>query len=177
MYKNGDKCPLCDTGELAGKVVDETFEYKGEYLTVPDYVVYGCSECEEEIVDRDTLKSSSKLIKDFYRKVDGLLTSEDIKALRKKLGLTQEEMANILGGGKKAFARYERGQVIQSRGMDNLLRILDKYPYVLDALEGKYEEDFKGEVISILDYRERLEYAKDEAYTRTTLADQDALYG
>jgi len=177
MINEGDTCPVCGAGNLTKKIVEETFEYKGKHLTVPDYVVYECAECEEEIVDRNTLKTSSKLIKDFYRSVDGLLTSSEIKTIRQKLELTQEEMANILGGGKKAFARYEKGQVIQSRGMDNLLRILAKYPYTLDALEVRYKEDVSGKVISMMRYKDRMTYAKGDACTITALREEDALYG
>ena len=53
-----------------------------------------------------------------------------------KLHLTQEQMATVLGGGLKGFARYENGQIIQSRAMDNLLRILDQFPESLDVLPG-----------------------------------------
>ena len=53
-----------------------------------------------------------------------------------KLHLTQEQMATALGGGLKGFARYENGQIIQSRAMDNLLRILDQFPENLDVLPG-----------------------------------------
>ncbi len=57
------------------------------------------------------------------------------KRIRKKFGCTQEEMAKKLGVGLKTFARYETSQVIQSRAMDNLLRILDKHPEALNAIE------------------------------------------
>jgi transcriptional regulator with XRE-family HTH domain len=65
-----------------------------------------------------------------------LLTAADIKRIRRKLHLTQEQMATVLGGGLKGFARYENGQVIQSRAMDNLLRILERFPESLDVLPG-----------------------------------------
>ena len=60
----------------------------------------------------------------------------DIKRIRRKLHLTQEQMATLLGGGLKGFARYENGQVVQSRAMDNLLRILDRFPESLGVLPG-----------------------------------------
>jgi len=135
VYKNGQACPICGSGKLAKKTVDEKFEYKGQSLVVPDYVVYECSSCEESLVDKKSVKTSQKLLKDFFREVDGLLGSSDIKRIRKKLGFTQEQMAKKLGVGLKTFARYETGQVIQSRAMDNLLRILDKHPEALNAIE------------------------------------------
>ncbi len=69
------------------------------------------------------------------RAKDGFLTDLDIKRIRKKLGLTQKEMAEKLGVGEKNFARYENLSVRQSRSMDNLLRILDRYPKAIKVLD------------------------------------------
>jgi len=76
-------------------------------------------------------KRRSKLLK------EGYLTGDDIKSIRKKLGLTQKEMAEKLGVGLKTFARYENFSVRQSKAMDNLLRILERYPEALDILENR----------------------------------------
>jgi HTH-type transcriptional regulator/antitoxin MqsA len=130
-------CPICGAGGLEKKVSTETFEYKGEKISIPNYVTYECAECKEAIVDKATLKASGKLLKDFQRKVDGLLTGSQIKEIRKKLGLTQEQLAEIVGGGLKSVARYESGQICQSKGMDNLLRILDAYPETLNIIRKK----------------------------------------
>jgi len=131
----GERCPICDKGTLKKEVVSEPFEYKGQRIAVPDYVKYRCNKCGEAVVDNSTLRESGKILKDFKRRVDGLLTAAEIKNIRRKLNLTQEEMAEILGGGLKGFARYETDQVCQSRGMDNLLRILDAYPFVLNVIQ------------------------------------------
>lgn len=131
------KCPICGIGALKKKIGAEKFEYKGETLSIPNYITYACSECGEAIVDNATLKESGKKLKDFQRRVDGLLSGEQIKAIRLKLELTQEQMADIVGGGLKSLARYESGQVCQSKGMDNLLRILDAYPETLKVIKKK----------------------------------------
>ncbi len=68
---------------------------------------------------------------------EGFLTDKDIKRIRKKLGLTQKEMAEKLGVGEKNFARYENLSVRQSKAMDNLLKILDAYPDAIKILEEK----------------------------------------
>lgn len=136
MYKQGDACPLCGSGRLSEKVVEEHFSYKGHSLVVPDYCIMECPACGEAVVDKDSARRTEKMLKDFGRQVDGLLTATDIKRIRRKLHLTQEQMATVLGGGLKGFARYENGQVVQSRAMDNLLRILDRFPESLDLLPG-----------------------------------------
>lgn len=136
MYKQGDECPLCGSGNLCEKVVEECFSYKEHSLTVPDYRILECSACGEAIVGKDLARRAEKLLRDFGREIDGLLTASDIKRIRHKLHLTQEQMATVLGGGLKGFARYENGQVVQSRAMDNLLRILDRFPESLSVLPG-----------------------------------------
>lgn len=130
-----DTCPICDKGTLKKQVKDKVFKYKGESITIPGYVTYNCAVCGDAVVDNGTLRESGKILKDFQRQVDGMLTGEEIKRIRTKLNLTQEEMAEILGGGIKSFARYETGKVSQSRGMDNLLRILDAYPVTLNVIQ------------------------------------------
>ena len=136
MYKHGDACPICGAGLLSEKVVEERFNYKGHSLIVPDYHILECPACNEAVVEKDSARRAEKQLKDFGRQVDGLLMAADIKRIRRKLHLTQEQMATVLGGGLKGFARYENGQVVQSRAMDNLLRILDRFPESLGVLPG-----------------------------------------
>lgn len=76
------KCPICGTGSLKKKIGTESFEYQGETKKIPNYVTYACAECGEAIVDNVTLKESGKMLKDFQRKVDGLLTGQQINAIR-----------------------------------------------------------------------------------------------
>jgi len=154
MFGNGSICPVCGAGELKEKTIDERFTYKGREMTVPNYVIYECGTCEEALVEPATAKRAEKILKDFSRQIDGLLSSADIKRIRKKLAFTQEQMAEVCGGGLKGFARYESGQVIQSKGMDNLLRILDELPFALDIINRRPSR-VPAKVVNIMDYRQR----------------------
>lgn len=151
MYKTGQKCVICGKGKLIKKIVNEEFEYKGKKLTIPDYIIYSCNKCKEALVDPKTIRFTEKILTDFRREIDGLLTSCEILQIRKKLGKTQLELAKIFGVGEKNFARYENGQVTQSKAMDNLLRILDEYPVVLNILKPE-EKNLIGEDANI-DYQ------------------------
>ncbi len=131
MYKDGKKCPICSNGELSEKVITEKFEYKGEEFLIPDYHIFECNNCAEELVAPKTIKATEKILTDFRRRIDGLLTSEEIKSIRKRMGKTQMEMAALIGVGMKNFARYENGLVTQSKAMDQLLRILAFDPYII----------------------------------------------
>jgi len=138
MYQDGGQCPVCGQEGLQKKSITETFEYKGKKFEFPNYVIYECSKCEEAIVDKQSIKDSGRAIRNFYRKVDGLLTAEEIIRIRKfKLCLTQDGASKLLGGGAKSFARYENSEVIQSEAMDNLLRILNVYPHIINVIKDK----------------------------------------
>ncbi|MEA3486532.1 MAG: type II toxin-antitoxin system MqsA family antitoxin [Thermodesulfobacteriota bacterium] len=143
MYKDGNKCPVCGSGTLTKKTIEEVFDYKGETLTIKDYVIYECSVCEESIVDRKTLADTEDLLIEFRRKVDNLLTPNEIREIRTLFGHTQEAFGTILGGGKKAFARYENGTITQSRAMDNQLKMLRSNPEILNAIVKKLPDNIK----------------------------------
>lgn len=51
-----------------------------------------------------------------------------VKAVRKKLGLTQEEAGVIIGGGKRAFQKYESGRTPPSDAAVGLIELLARHP-------------------------------------------------
>lgn len=57
-----------------------------------------------------------------------------VKAVRKRLKLTQEEAGRIIGGGKRAFQKYESGATPPSDAAIGLLEILDRHPEELETL-------------------------------------------
>ena len=57
-----------------------------------------------------------------------------VKAVRKKLGLTQEEAGKIIGGGRRAFQKYERGTMQPSEAAVGLIEILDRHPEEVTTL-------------------------------------------
>lgn len=133
-YREGANCPLCGAGGLVGVVQTERFEYKGVPLEIPDYRFWRCDACGEEFADPGTTRRHERALRDHQRRVDGLLTSAQIRDIRKSLSFSQVELGRLLGGGDKGFAKYETGRLIQSRAMDNLLRILARHPRALDAI-------------------------------------------
>jgi HTH-type transcriptional regulator / antitoxin MqsA len=121
-------CPVCASGELALFYAPDDIQYKGQTLSVDvEYAV--CMQCGEEMILPEQIKRNDCRLRDAWRKVDGFLTGEEIVALRKQLGLTQQQAAQSFGGGINAFSKYERGEVIQSEAMDKLMRLaLEKQP-------------------------------------------------
>ena len=74
---DGDLCPVCGKGTVKRKVLTEIFNYKGNKLSYPNYIVYKCNICKESVVDKKSMKESGKAIKDFFKQVNGKENSLD----------------------------------------------------------------------------------------------------
>lgn len=57
-----------------------------------------------------------------------------VKAVRKKLRLTQEEAGRIIGGGRRAFQKYESGVTPPSDAAVGLIELLDRHPEDVELL-------------------------------------------
>lgn len=57
-----------------------------------------------------------------------------VKTVRKKLRLTQEEAGRIIGGGRRAFQKYESGKTPPSDAAVGLLEILRRHPEEVSVL-------------------------------------------
>lgn len=68
---------------------------------------------------------------------DEKLLPDDIRRIRMKLGLTQEQAGERIGGGRRAFSKYESGSVQPSTGVANFLRALDRNPQLMNADGGQ----------------------------------------
>lgn len=68
------------------------------------------------------------------RREDGLLTPDELRAVRLKYGLTQTDMEQLLGTGPKTWTRWERGKVVQSAAADRLIRVIATNPDALRDL-------------------------------------------
>jgi putative zinc finger/helix-turn-helix YgiT family protein len=65
----------------------------------------------------------------------GLLTPEQIKSMRERLGKSQAEFAQLTGIGVATLSRWERGRLLQTRALDRYLRLLDVLPGAVPILE------------------------------------------
>jgi len=107
-------------------------DHKATILQIADY----CDSCGEAFLSHADSKSTEKEIADFKRRVDHLLTSDEIKEIRRKYKMTQKQAAHIFGGGINAFSKYEQGEAIQNKSTDLVLRMLANniYPTNLKRL-------------------------------------------
>ena len=71
------------------------------------------------------------------REDKSVITPEEVRAIRERLGLTQVEAGELLGGGPRAFTKYEAGTVRPAAAVTNLLRLLEADPTALATLGGR----------------------------------------
>jgi putative zinc finger/helix-turn-helix YgiT family protein len=125
-------CVIC--GESATEVKEvKKARYRAETVEVPKQF-FRCGSCKEEFVTPGQMRLYVRALKNEVRKKHGLLPPEKIAAIRAKVELTQSELEDVLGTGPKMVVRWESGKVIQSRGHDNMLRLLDREPATLKSL-------------------------------------------
>ncbi len=129
-------CPLCECGVLTARTYSDTFQHHGLDLSVDGLEGYLCAACGADPIFEDQIRRNHLRVIDARRRADGLLTGAEIRALREHLGLTQKEASEVFGGGANAFSKYERGEVVQSVPMDRLLRLVDRYPPLLEDIKG-----------------------------------------
>jgi putative zinc finger/helix-turn-helix YgiT family protein len=99
-----------------------------------------CDVCGIEQAHANDMRDNKRKLLEERRRIDGLLSGNEIRAIRKALGVNQAEAAKIFGGGPVAFSKYESGDVTQSESMDKLLRVAFAVPRAfsfLAALSGE----------------------------------------
>lgn len=89
---------------------EQTLPVKGEKITVRAPLRV-CATCEEGIYDRALDGASTEKAFAIYRERHHLLTPTEIRELRARYGLSQRDMARLLGMGEATVARYEGGSL------------------------------------------------------------------
>lgn len=122
------KCHACNKGKLQHKKKSQVFTYKGKSITLEQPGLW-CNSCTEGILSGEDIAKTEKAFEKFKAKIDGLLSPEEIRHIRKDiLKLTQEEAGRIFGGGKNGFNRYERGETKPLPAVSNLLKMFERHP-------------------------------------------------
>ena len=67
---------------------------------------------------------------------ESTIEPDEIRAIREGLGLSQVKAGELLGGGPRAFTKYEAGTIRPRASVVRLLRILEGNPDALGSLTG-----------------------------------------
>lgn len=124
------KCPACGNSEMVNKIKDETLSYGGQSLTLHSMKGNFCPACGDGIWDEESYLRYTEAQSAIIRAVKGDV-SADIRRIRKNLKLTQTELSEVVGIGKVAFSRYERGESKPPNPLVKLLKLVEKHPDLL----------------------------------------------
>lgn len=128
-------CPLCDkTHEVEERKRFTTITLKGDKVTYEERF-YFCANADDEENEFETGSMTNENLlnaRNAYRVKHGLLTSDEIVAIRESYGLSQVDLARLLGWGEATISRYE-SKAIQDEAYDTMLRLIKDNP--LQALD------------------------------------------
>jgi HTH-type transcriptional regulator/antitoxin MqsA len=119
---------------MIDKVLDETLTYDGKSMTLHDMRGQFCPECGEGIWDDESYRRYTEAQEGLVRAIKGD-PAADIRRIRRKLKLTQAQLASSFGVGKVAFSRYERGESKPPAPLLKLLKLIDRHPDLLEEIE------------------------------------------
>jgi HTH-type transcriptional regulator/antitoxin MqsA len=113
-----------------------TLTYKGESVTFAMPGWY-CDASDQSIHSGADMKLSDRMLNRLKARSENLLPPEGIRRIRKKLGLSQAEAGEVIGGGPRAFQKYEAGDLLPSRAISSALVLLDHDPQSLRLLRAR----------------------------------------
>ena len=70
------------------------------------------------------------------KRIEPSIEPSEVRSIREKLRLSQVEAGELLGGGPRAFTKYEAGTIRPRASVVRLLRVLDQNPDALASLTG-----------------------------------------
>ena len=116
-------CPICGEAGVVTYDHHDTFEYGSGDAAVTLQVelpIRRCEACDFEFLDQE----GERLKHEAVCRHLGVLTSTEIRQIRKRYGMTRSSFAEFTGLGEATLNRWENGVVIQNRANDRYLRLL-----------------------------------------------------
>ncbi|OQC08732.1 MAG: hypothetical protein BWX75_01407 [Candidatus Cloacimonetes bacterium ADurb.Bin088] len=126
-------CLSCSQEVFAKVTSKVTQEFRGETFNVSTEVMK-CSHCGWETIGPGQLNTLRVATADAYRTKHGLLMSDEIRAIRGKLGMSQRDFAAHLKVGEASIPRWE-SHTVQEAIYDRAIRQAADGKIVLERAE------------------------------------------
>lgn len=140
MKDNNIVCFNCLSKNLKAKKQDYKYVESGlDNVILKDISVYECPDCGDVVPEIPCVERIHELIAKNIINKEGRLTGQEIRFLRKQLGITAVEMANKLSVSKTTLSRWENDKEEVGASNDKLIRLL----YSGTSLSTKMEPWFK----------------------------------
>lgn len=129
-------CPACRKGQLVAKEHVRVFQPHGKRVEVRLQTSV-CDACGESTTKASQHKANLRALAERKAYYGDVLMGEEILALRKRYGLTQQQASRAFGKGKIAFSRYESETTYPDESTTLLLRLAIERPEVMKSLADK----------------------------------------
>ncbi len=131
-------------------------------FTIPHLHVPVCQSCGEKVFTEKVDDQINAALRLHLH----LLTPDEIRTSLGRVGMTQKDAADRLGIAEATMSRWLNEMQIQSRAMDNLLRVFFAFPDVPPALDRQGQDPHLGIADMIehcrVDYFESMKSAQAE---------------
>lgn len=121
-------CASCESSDVQEVVGDRTINVGAYSVTVPAARHMVCNNCGEAYQTGEQAKELDAAVIEARRRHEGLLSGSDIRKIRLSVSLSQAELENALGIGPKTLVRWENNTSIQSKSIDDVLRLIELDP-------------------------------------------------
>lgn len=174
------ECPLCGkTHEIEERKRTTMTILKGDEVTYEErfYFCANVDEDENEFENGDMVNENLLNARNAYRVKHNLLTSDQIIEIRENYGLSQVDLARLLGWGEVTISRYE-SKAIQDEAYDMMLRMIKDNPLkALEFLNKNSDKFTKSKRLTIKDkIIEKLNSYGKEFLTRQTLQGEYVIF-
>lgn len=174
IKKENKLCLSCmESHEVWTVQVEEEMVFnqtKVKYTAIYEY----CEITDEYTATEEMISKNDIVMKDAYRKIAGLLTSQEIIGLRKKYNISQGDLATLLGWGKKTLTRYETHQVQDMAHNDILVKIGDDPEWFLILLERSREKVSERAYVKYVESAKELYARERNSYIKKAVLAQYA---
>jgi HTH-type transcriptional regulator/antitoxin MqsA len=113
---------------------DDVLDYKGTKKKIKTLGLW-CESCGEAILTGEPLLAHERAFLELKAEVDDVMGPKEVAQARQALKLSQRKAGVLLGGGPRAFQKYESGKQAVSTPMSNLLRLLANDPSRLHEID------------------------------------------
>ena len=114
-------CPECG-GSMRYERRDDVLAYKGEER-IRKTLAWWCTQCGEAIFAGKALLARDRAFQQLKAEVDHVLGPDEVATVRGKLRLSQRRAGEVLGGGPRAFQKYESANANLNQDTGTLLGI------------------------------------------------------
>jgi putative zinc finger/helix-turn-helix YgiT family protein len=137
-------CPVCNSKAVCTKEIYHYTECGLNNVLLEGVDVCNCS-CGEEFVSIPAMPELHSLIGTNLIKKKALLDSQEIRFLRKNVGLTAKKLSLYLGVDNATISRWENGKQEITKSHDHLVRLVYSTIKGIPADEIKHliEEEFE----------------------------------